>query len=74
MKEVPEIKIDYTFIVLVGSNSMLLLKEKDILILIEEYNIVELNKRPTEFFENEVWEYKGEFKIIYEKTKKHYLL
>ena len=73
VREVPEIKIDYPFTVLTGSNSMLLLKDKDILILIEEYNIVELNKRPTKFFDNELLEYKGDSRIIeYEKAKKHY--
>ena len=73
VREVPEIKIDYPFTVLTGSNSMLLLKDKDILILIEEYNIVELNKRPTKFFDNEILEYEEDPKIIeYEKAKKLY--
>ncbi len=71
LKEIDEIELKYPFTVLTGSNSRILLRENNVLVFIDEYNIVHLKSVPKSF-DNENMELGNiETKIInYNKAKK----
>ncbi len=72
-KELINNEIKYPFTVLTGSNSKILLREKDSLIFIDEYNIVNLESIPKIFDNEHVFLDKMEKKTMdYDKTKKIY--
>ncbi len=73
LKEIDEIELKYPFTVLTGSNSILLLRENNVLVFIDEYNIVHLKSVPKSFDNENIELHSIDPKIInYNEAKKSY--